>query len=147
MLLVAHWMRPSWPAIKSVRIQGRLVGRLARSTSQLLLTPPAEARIKASDFRMVSTDEITSRCASALCLATVVNSVVACAICFVRVSSSERMRSSIKGATRITASNASRARIPRTCLSFARLRLKLTFAIFAAHPNRQGKAKGSKTLS
>ncbi|MGY3405598.1 hypothetical protein ACVWZV_001711 [Bradyrhizobium sp. GM5.1] len=70
MLLVAHWMRPSWPAIRSVRIQGRFDGRLARSTSQLLLMPPAEARMKASDFRMVSTDEITSRCASALCFAT-----------------------------------------------------------------------------
>ena len=80
MLLVAHWMRPSWPAIRSVRIQGRFDGRLARSTSQLLLMPPAEARMKASDFRMVSTDEITSRCASALCRATVVNSAVACAI-------------------------------------------------------------------
>src|SRR5262249_28532644 len=68
--------------------------------------------------------------------ATVVNSVVACAICLTRASSSDRMRSSIKGTTRITASNASRARIPRTCLSFARLRLRLMLAICATHPAR-----------
>ena len=46
------------------------------------------------------------------------NSWDAAAICLARVSSSERTRSSIKGPTRISASNASRARIPRSCLEF-----------------------------
>ena len=45
MLLVEHWMRPSMPTIKRLRIQGRLSGRLARNMSQLRLMPPAEARI------------------------------------------------------------------------------------------------------
>ena len=63
---------------------------------------------------------------SALCLARLVNSAEASAICLALVSSSERTRSSISGVTRISASNASRARIPRTFLSFTLLRLKLT---------------------
>jgi len=56
-----------------------------------------------------------------------------------RVSSSERARSSIKGATRITASSARRARIPRSFLSFALLRLNVTPDI--VFPTRQGKVE------
>ena len=37
--------------------------------------------------------------------------------CFARMSSSGRTRSSIKGTTKISASNTSRARIPRSALS------------------------------
>ena len=44
MLVVEHWIRPSPPTIITLRIQGRLLGRLARMTSQLRPTPP-EARI------------------------------------------------------------------------------------------------------
>src|SRR4051794_40227378 len=96
---------------------------------QLLPTPPADARMKAADFSIASTEEITSRCALALCWARVENSCDAAAICLARVSSSERTRSSIKGPTRISASKASRARIPNSALSLTRLRLKLTLAI------------------
>src|SRR6266403_3445621 len=77
---------------------------------------------------------MTSRWVSALCCARFENSWEASAICLLRASSSERARSSISGATRITASNANRARIPRSCLSFALLRLKLTRDIFAPDP-------------
>jgi hypothetical protein len=83
---------------------------------------------------MVSTDEMISRWASALCSASADDSAEAAAISLVLASSSERARSSISGATRISASNVSRARIPRSCLSFTRLRLKLTRNIFAPHP-------------
>src|SRR5215471_15700400 len=134
MLLVEHWIRPSWPAIIILRIQGRLSGRLARRISQLRLTPPAEARMKAADLSSVSTDEMTSRWASALCLARLTISLEASAISLERVTSSERTRSSISGATRITASKASRARMPRTCLSFTVLRLKLMRDILAPFP-------------
>ena len=80
MLLVEHWMRPLPPTIIRLRIQGRLSGRLARMMSQLRSAPPSDARIYAADFSTVSTDEITSRCISALCLARLVKSAEACAI-------------------------------------------------------------------
>jgi hypothetical protein len=51
-----------------------------------------------------------------------------------RASSSERVRSNIEGATRIIASNASRARTPRSCLSFAVLRLRLTLTSLFPYP-------------
>src|SRR5436305_5198550 len=69
---------------------------------------------------------MVSRWVSAECWARLEYSSEACAICLVRASSSERARSSIRGATRISASRASRARMPRSFLSFALLRLKVT---------------------
>src|SRR3954447_5939047 len=77
---------------------------------------------------------MTSRWVSTLCFAVFANSAEASAICFERASSSERARSSIKGATRISVSNASRARSPRSCLSLTLLRLKLTRDIVASPP-------------
>src|SRR3954451_18406401 len=95
---------------------------------------------------MVSTDEITSRWASALWRARLEKSSDAAAICLARLSSSERARSSIKGATRITASNASRARIPRSFLSFTLLRLKVTPDIDDPCPAGKVAARVQKTF-
>src|SRR5258705_10936751 len=77
---------------------------------------------------------MTSRWVSALCCARSANSREASAICLPRASSSERTRSMLSGAIMISASHASRARNPRSCLSFALLRLKLTRDIFAPDP-------------
>src|SRR5882757_6775398 len=77
---------------------------------------------------------MTSRWVSALCCARPENSAEASATCLARVSSSERARSSIRGATSISASNASRARIPTSFLSLALLRLKLTRDILSPDP-------------
>src|SRR5262249_31350552 len=57
-----------------------------------------------------------------------------CASCFARAVSSERARSSIKGATRITANKARRARIPSSLLSLTLLRLKRMLGIFVPLP-------------
>ena len=68
------------------------------------------------------------------------------AICLDLVSSSERTRSSINGATRINASSASRARIPRSFLSFALLRLKVTPDIFVPYPAGKVKRRVQKAF-
>jgi hypothetical protein len=89
---------------------------------------------RAGCFSTVSTEEITSLWASALCLTRLENSTEAAAISLARVSSSERARSSINGTTSISANSASRALIPKSCLSLTLLRLKLMRDIFVPDP-------------
>src|SRR5271169_164478 len=82
---------------------------------------------------------MTSRWPSALCWAMLENSEYARAICLLRASSRERARSNVKGATRINASNASRARIPKSLSSFALLRLKPRSDILVPYPRAEYK--------
>ena len=69
-----------------------------------------------------------------LCRAIFWNSPAACAISLARISSSERARSSISGATRSSASNVTRERIPRRLLSFNLLRLNVKRDILSPDP-------------
>ena len=133
-------LHPSVPADNHQPANPRQIGRQAGAQE---VAAASGASRRGTDigrrFNIVSTEEMTSLWVSALCC-TRLKFMGGERDLLARASSSERARSSISGATRINASNTSRARIPRSFLSFTLLRLKLTRDISVPRP--RGQARG-----